>query len=95
MSARFAADNHDMNRFLWMPRGNVDRVKLAATLLMTLPGMPVIYYGTEVVFVYERSAGDETVTVTLNFSKRPERRQLPGRDEAVELDPLGSSVAFS
>jgi len=41
-------DNHDMNRFLWMAQGSVDRVKLAATLLLTLPGMPVIYYGTEV-----------------------------------------------
>jgi glycosidase len=41
-------DNHDMNRFLWMAAGNVDRLKLAATLLLTLPGMPVIYYGTEV-----------------------------------------------
>ena len=41
-------DNHDMNRFLWMAQGSVDRLKLAATLLLTLPGMPVIYYGTEV-----------------------------------------------
>jgi cyclomaltodextrinase / maltogenic alpha-amylase / neopullulanase len=41
-------DNHDMNRFLWTAQGNVDRLKLAATLLLTLPGMPVIYYGTEV-----------------------------------------------
>lgn len=41
-------DNHDMNRFLWMAGGNKARLKLAATLLMTLPGMPVIYYGTEV-----------------------------------------------
>jgi glycosidase len=41
-------DNHDMNRFVWMAAGNVERVKLAATLLLTLPGMPVIYYGTEV-----------------------------------------------
>src|SRR5207237_8798669 len=41
-------DNHDMNRFLWMARGDTERLKLAATLLMTLPGMPVIYYGTEV-----------------------------------------------
>lgn len=41
-------DNHDMNRFLWMAGGDLRRLKLAATLLMTLPGMPVIYYGTEV-----------------------------------------------
>jgi glycosidase len=31
-----------------MAGGDTRRLKLAATLLMTLPGMPVIYYGTEV-----------------------------------------------
>jgi glycosidase len=31
-----------------MAGGSTDRLKLAATLLLTLPGMPVIYYGTEV-----------------------------------------------
>src|SRR5262249_41931791 len=41
-------DNHDMNRFLWMSGGDTRRLKLAATLLMTTPGAPVIYYGTEV-----------------------------------------------
>ncbi len=144
-------DNHDMNRFLWMAGGGVDRLKLAATLLMTLPGMPVIYYGTEVglsqrhdgarenaearlpmlwgddqnhdllahfnrlgrmrreslalrrgdrrtvladteVFAYERTAAVETVTVALNFSERPQRRELPGLTGPIELAPLGSSV---
>jgi glycosidase len=37
-----------MNRFLWMAGGDAKRLKLASTLLLTLPGMPVIYYGTEV-----------------------------------------------
>jgi glycosidase len=144
-------DNHDMNRFLWMAGGNVDRLKLAATLLLTLPGMPVIYYGTEVglsqrsdgvienaearlpmlwsgdqnqdllahfqalgrlrrdsaalrrgdrrtvladaeVFAYERSTGDEKVIVALNFSERPQRRELPALEHPVELGPLGYSV---
>ncbi len=144
-------DNHDMNRFVWMAQGNVDRLKLAATLLLTLPGMPVIYYGTEVglsqrfdgvienaearlpmlwgseqnldllahfqalgrlrrdsaalrrgdrrtvladaeVFVYERSTADERVVVALNFSETPQRREVPGLDEAVELGALGSAV---
>jgi glycosidase len=144
-------DNHDMNRFLWMAGGNVDRIKLAATLLLTLPGMPVIYYGTEVglsqrfdgvienaearlpmlwgadqnqellahfqalgclrrdsvalrrgdrrtvladaeVFAYERSSGHEKVIVALNFSERPQRRELPGLVQPVELGPLGYSV---
>jgi hypothetical protein len=46
------------------------------------------------VFVYERTAAHEKVTVALNFSKRPQRRELPGRNEATELEPLGSSVVF-
>lgn len=41
-------DNHDMTRFLFLAGGDKRRLKLAATLLMTSPGMPVIYYGTEV-----------------------------------------------
>ena len=142
-------DNHDMNRFLWMAGGNVERLKLAATLLMTLPGTPIIYYGTEVglsqrydgvienaearlpmlwgadqnqdllahfqelgrmrgesvalrrgdrktvladaeVFAYERTAGDESVTVALNFSEQAQRREVAG--QKIELEPLGSVV---
>jgi glycosidase len=133
-----------------MAGGNADRVKLAATLLLTLPGMPVIYYGTEVglsqrydgvienaearlpmlwgadqnvgllthfqklgrmrressalrrggrvtliadaeVFAYERRAAAESVVVALNFSERPQRRELAGA-EPIELAPLGSMV---
>lgn len=41
-------DNHDMNRFLWVVRGDVRRLKLAALCQYTLPHPPVLYYGTEV-----------------------------------------------
>jgi glycosidase len=41
-------DNHDMNRFLWVARGDVRKLKLAALCQFTLAGAPVIYYGTEV-----------------------------------------------
>ncbi|MGH2561231.1 MAG: alpha-amylase family glycosyl hydrolase, partial [Thermomicrobiales bacterium] len=41
-------DNHDMNRFLWIVRGDVRRLKLAALCQFTLPYPPIIYYGTEV-----------------------------------------------
>jgi glycosidase len=41
-------DNHDMNRFLFLAHGDVARLKLAALCLFTLPGVPVIYYGTEI-----------------------------------------------
>jgi glycosidase len=41
-------DNHDVDRFLWLARGDTRRLRLAATCLMTLEGTPILYYGTEV-----------------------------------------------
>ncbi|MFM7148245.1 MAG: alpha-amylase family glycosyl hydrolase, partial [Gemmataceae bacterium] len=41
-------DNHDMNRFTWLARSRPGALRLAATVLFTLPGPPVLYYGTEV-----------------------------------------------
>lgn len=40
-------DNHDMNRFLWLARGDTRKLKLAALCQFTLAGPPVVYYGTE------------------------------------------------
>ena len=41
-------DNHDVNRFLWLVRGDTRRLKLAALCQFTLSGPPIVYYGTEV-----------------------------------------------
>lgn len=40
--------NHDMDRVMNRLDGSIDRAKLAATLLLTLPGIPFIYYGEEI-----------------------------------------------
>jgi alpha-amylase len=40
--------NHDMNRVMTQLRGNVDHAKMAASLLLTLPGSPFLYYGEEI-----------------------------------------------
>lgn len=40
--------NHDMNRVMSELRGNEERAKMAASLLLTLPGAPFIYYGEEI-----------------------------------------------
>ena len=40
--------NHDQNRIMTELNGNVDKAKLAASILMTLPGAPYIYYGEEI-----------------------------------------------
>jgi len=41
-------DNHDMNRFLWVAKGDTRKLKLAAAIQFTLAAPPIIYYGTEV-----------------------------------------------
>jgi len=40
--------NHDQNRIGSVARGNIDKMKLAAALLLTLPGQPYLYYGEEI-----------------------------------------------
>ena len=39
--------NHDQSRTLTVLEGDVERAKLAASLLLTLPGVPFVYYGEE------------------------------------------------
>ncbi|MDF2456447.1 MAG: alpha amylase catalytic region [Cytophagaceae bacterium] len=40
--------NHDMNRVMSQFGGTVNKAKLGAHLLLTLPGVPYIYYGEEI-----------------------------------------------
>lgn len=47
-------DNHDINRFLWLAKGDQRKLKLAALCQFTLAGAPVVYYGTEVGLSQER-----------------------------------------
>ena len=41
-------DNHDMDRFLFITGGDKSVLSRAASMQMSLPGPPIIYYGTEV-----------------------------------------------
>lgn len=75
-------DNHDMNRFLWVVRGDVRRLKLAALCQFTLPHPPIIYYGTEAGLSQRRD-----VRYT-DGSGHPEESRLPmlwGLDQDQEL----------
>ncbi len=40
--------NHDQDRVMSQLNGNAGRAKLAASILMTLPGTPFVYYGEEI-----------------------------------------------
>lgn len=40
--------NHDQDRILSSVNGSIDKAKMAASILLTLPGSPYIYYGEEI-----------------------------------------------
>jgi len=40
--------NHDQNRVMSVLKDNTDHAKMAASLLLTMPGNPFIYYGEEI-----------------------------------------------
>lgn len=40
--------NHDMNRVMNALNGDVNKAKIATTILLTFPGVPYIYYGEEI-----------------------------------------------
>jgi len=53
-------DNHDTSRFLKnkKERKNIDRYKMALTLLLTTRGIPQLYYGDEIAMIGKKSKGD-------------------------------------
>lgn len=75
-------DNHDMNRFLWVVRGDLRRLKLAALCQYTLPHPPIIYYGTEVGLSQRRDVRHA------DGSGHPEESRLPmlwGAEQNLDL----------
>jgi glycosidase len=64
-------DNHDMNRFLWVVRGDTRRLLLAALCQFTLPHPPIVYYGTEVGLSQRRDVR------SADGSGHPEESRLP------------------
>lgn len=60
-------DNHDTERFILEVPDSLDQWKQAVTLLLTIPGIPQLYYGTELLMAGDRKKGDGNV-----------RRDMPG-----------------
>jgi len=58
--------NHDQNRVLSVLDGDVNKAKVAATLLLTSPGTPFIYYGEEIGMVGVKP--DEDIRVPMQWS---------------------------
>jgi neopullulanase len=60
-------ENHDMDRILSVLDNDIDRLKMANALLLTLRGIPQVYYGTEVLMKNKKVPSDAEV-----------RRDFPG-----------------
>jgi len=59
--------NHDQNRVMSTLSGNVGKAKVAASLLLTLPGTPFIYYGEEIGMQGEKP--DEDIRRPMQWSE--------------------------
>src|SRR5438067_7247689 len=84
--------NHDQTRTLTALGGDVGRAKLAATLLLTLPGLPFVYYGEEIGMTGDKP--DERLRTPMQWSPRSGVGFTTGKPwEALQPDSLTASVA--
>lgn len=58
--------NHDQNRVMGVLDGEVDKAKIAATALLTIPGLPFMYYGEEIGMVGEKP--DERIRTPMQWN---------------------------
>ncbi len=69
--------NHDQDRFASQvadrrdPAKTLHAAKLGASLLLTLPGTPFIYYGDEIGMTGRRANGDEPVRTPMQWTDEP------------------------
>lgn len=55
MNLMVFADNHDMSRLYTQVNENIDEFKIAMIYLLTIRGIPQIYYGTEILMTHPQS----------------------------------------
>ncbi|SFA78510.1 Glycosidase [Cohnella sp. OV330] len=60
-------DNHDRDRFMSLAGGDVAKGKLAAAMLLTMPGRPFVYYGEE--FGMQGAGADERKREPMRWTK--------------------------
>jgi glycosidase len=84
--------NHDQTRVLTALGGDVTRARLAATLLLTLPGLPFIYYGEEIGMTGDKP--DPRLRTPMQWAPRSGVGFTSGTPwESPQPDSLTASVA--
>ncbi len=83
--------NHDQTRTLTALGGDVAGAKLAATLLLTLPGLPFVYYGEEIGMTGDKP--DERLRTPMHWSRGRAAGFTRGTPwEALQPDSLTANV---
>ena len=84
--------NHDQTRTVTALGGNVASAKLAATLLLTLPGLPFVYYGEEIGMVGDKP--DEQIRTPMQWDAGPSGGFTRGQPwEALQPSWAATTVA--
>jgi alpha-amylase len=73
--------NHDQVRTLTVLGGDVERNKLAVTMLLTLPGLPFVYYGEEIGMTGNKP--DERLRTPMQWSGAPNGGFTTGKPWAL------------
>jgi glycosidase len=92
-NARYATflRNHDQTRTLTALGGDVARARVAATLLLTLPGLPFVYYGEEIGMTGDKP--DERLRTPMQWSSAAGAGFTRGTPwEALQTDWAATNV---
>jgi glycosidase len=83
--------NHDGTRSMTVLSGDAVRARLAATLLLTLPGLPFVYYGEEIGMTGDKP--DPRLRTPMQWSPRPGVGFTTGTEwEPPQPDSLATTV---
>ena len=83
--------NHDETRSMTVLGGDVARAKLAATLLLTLPGLPFVYYGEEIGMTGDKP--DPRLRTPMQWAPRAGAGFTSGKPwESLQPDSLTTTV---
>jgi len=83
--------NHDQSRTMTVLEGDLRRAKLAASLLLTLPGVPFVYYGEELGMAGDKP--DRRIRTPMPWTLGPAAGFTTGQPwEPLQADSLTANV---